>query len=248
MAYIKQTWADGPSGGTPLSAARLNFMETGIESRLTVAVKSGAYTLTASDDVILANATSAGFTLTLPTAVAPVGRVYSIKKTDATSNVVTVATTSAQTIDGLTTRTIDIQYGSLTVVSDGTNWLRINEEAERKVWVPAFGKAGVLTVSTGVGRLYNDLGYTLVIEKIRVSVGTAPTGSSLIVDVNKDGTTIFTTQGNRPTIAVSGVTVLSAAPDVTSWANGEYLTIDVDQIGSTVAGSDLQVQPIVRRA
>lgn len=31
MAYDKQTWVDGPEGGTPLSAERLNHMENGIE-------------------------------------------------------------------------------------------------------------------------------------------------------------------------------------------------------------------------
>lgn len=32
MAYSKQTWADGETGGTPLSAARLNPIEAGIET------------------------------------------------------------------------------------------------------------------------------------------------------------------------------------------------------------------------
>lgn len=31
MPYTKQTWSDGQAGGTPLSAARLNNMETGID-------------------------------------------------------------------------------------------------------------------------------------------------------------------------------------------------------------------------
>jgi hypothetical protein len=30
MSYVKQTWADGEAGGTPLTAARLNHMEDGI--------------------------------------------------------------------------------------------------------------------------------------------------------------------------------------------------------------------------
>ena len=30
MAYTKQTWSDGPGGGTPLDADRLNHMEDGI--------------------------------------------------------------------------------------------------------------------------------------------------------------------------------------------------------------------------
>jgi YD repeat-containing protein len=30
VAYTKQTWANGPSGGTPISAARLQHIEDGI--------------------------------------------------------------------------------------------------------------------------------------------------------------------------------------------------------------------------
>ena len=32
MAYTKQNWVDGPEGGTPLSAARLNHIEAGIQN------------------------------------------------------------------------------------------------------------------------------------------------------------------------------------------------------------------------
>lgn len=65
----------------------------------------------------------------------------------------------------------------------------------------------------------------------------------MIVDVNKNGTTIFTTQGNRPTVAISGFTSGKVSNmDVTSLADGDYLTIDLDQIGSTVPGADLTVQ------
>lgn len=100
---------------------------------------------------------------------------------------------------------------------------------------------GDVTLLTGTMRLYNDTGSTLTISTVRASVGTAPTGASLIVDIHKNGTTIFTTQANRPTIAVSTNTD-TGTPDVTSWPNGEYLTMDVDQIGSTVAGAQLVVQ------
>lgn len=103
--------------------------------------------------------------------------------------------------------------------------------------------SGALTVAAGTSRIYNDTGRTLTITGIRASVGTAPTGAAILVDVNKNGTTLFTTQGNRPTIAISGNTsgkVTNA--DVTSLASGDYLTVDVDQIGSTVAGADLVVQ------
>jgi len=32
LSYEKQTWADTAVGGTPISASRLNYMETGIET------------------------------------------------------------------------------------------------------------------------------------------------------------------------------------------------------------------------
>lgn len=114
--------------------------------------------------------------------------------------------------------------------------------------VLAFSKAGALTTATGKHRLYAPGGVTWTIAEVRASVGTAPTGASLIVDVHKSGTTIFTTQSNRPTVAASGFTDLADAVEVPSLASGEYLTVDVDQIGSSVAGEDLTVQVLLTRA
>lgn len=102
---------------------------------------------------------------------------------------------------------------------------------------------GNLVVSTGPFRLYNDTGSTWTIAGVRASVGTAPTGASIIVDINKNGTTIFTTQANRPTITAAANTSGNVTNmDVTTVAAGEYLTVDIDQIGSTVSGSDLTIQ------
>lgn len=110
----------------------------------------------------------------------------------------------------------------------------------------SFFKTGTLTVTTGTQRLPIDGTYTIV--GTRLMVGTAPTGASLIVDVNKNGTTIYTNQANRPTVAAgSNAGGPGAAPDVTTLAAGDYLTIDVDQIGSTVAGADLTVSVIVSK-
>lgn len=46
MAYNKNTWADGPSGGTPLSAARLNHFEDGIAAAAVLADVGDAATPT----------------------------------------------------------------------------------------------------------------------------------------------------------------------------------------------------------
>lgn len=107
----------------------------------------------------------------------------------------------------------------------------------------AFSNTGTLSATGGTHRLYNDTGATWTIQSVRVSVGTAPTGASILIDINVDGTTIFTTQANRPTIAASANTSGKVTNmNVTTVADGAYLTVDVDQTGSIVAGSDLSVQ------
>lgn len=88
--------------------------------------KTGAYTATTTDEVISADATSAAFQITLPTAVSKAGQTYTIKRANAGANAVTVGTTSSQTIDGATTYSLSAQYKFVTVVSNGANWLIIS--------------------------------------------------------------------------------------------------------------------------
>ena len=87
-----------------------------------VATKTANYTALQSDDVIRGDATSGAITITLPTAVGNTGEVFHIKKIDSSVNAVTIATTSSQTIDGVTTQTLGVQYKNLTVVSNGSGW------------------------------------------------------------------------------------------------------------------------------
>ncbi len=104
-----------------------------------------------------------------------------------------------------------------------------------------FTMEGDLAVTAGKLRIYNLTGVSRTIQKVQLSVSNAPAGAAVIVDINKGGTTIFTTQANRPQIAAGAFTGISANVDVTSWADGEYLTFDIDQIGSTSPGANLTV-------
>lgn len=69
-----------------------------------------------TDYVYLVSGTT---TLTLPTAVGNTN-LYSVKNIG--TNTVTIATTSAQTIDGSSTVTLPVKYTSLDLISDGSNW------------------------------------------------------------------------------------------------------------------------------
>jgi len=103
---------------------------------------------------------------------------------------------------------------------------------------------GTLVVSSNPLRIYNKTGATQTIREVFLAVGTAPTGAAVIVDIHKNGTTIFTDQGNRPQVAAGDNTGTTTTIDVASWADGEYLTAHIDQVGSTVAGADLVVHII----
>lgn len=85
--------------------------------------KTTTYTTTFGE-LVVCDATSAAFAVTLP-AVAPGLAPITVKKTDASANAVTVTRAGSATIDGATTYALGTQYKSVTLISDGTNWLII---------------------------------------------------------------------------------------------------------------------------
>jgi hypothetical protein len=99
----------------------------------------------------------------------------------------------------------------------------------------------VLSVNTGNIRLYNLTGEALILSKVHLAVNTAPTDAAIIVDINENGTTLFSTPSNRPQINAGSNIGETITFDDNSWADNNYLTIDIDQIGSGTAGSDLTV-------
>lgn len=84
-----------------------------------VVTKTGTYTATTSDGLILCNGT---FTINLPTAASVgAGWVYQIKNIG--TGTVTIDGNASETIDGQTTIALAVQYDNLTICSDGSNWL-----------------------------------------------------------------------------------------------------------------------------
>lgn len=82
----------------------------------------------------------------------------------------------------------------------------------------------------------------LTIVKAYAAVKTAPTGADLIIDINKNGTSIWaTTQANRLKILANATTGQQTSFDTTTLTEADQLTLDIDQIGSTISGSDLTV-------
>jgi hypothetical protein len=112
-------------GNTSTTNAQIfgTLQTQGNKVSITSIAKTGAYTIAGTDQIITGDASSAAFTITLPTAVARDGQTFTIKKIDNSANAVTLGTTSSQTIDGNTTYTLSARYKYVTVVSDGGNWM-----------------------------------------------------------------------------------------------------------------------------
>ena len=103
-------------------------------------------------------------------------------------------------------------------------------------------------LTTGTNKVYFRMPYAGTLLAVRATVNTAPTDSAIEVDINEAGSTIFSTV---LTIDASEKTSTTAAvPAVISdsaLADDAEITIDIDQVGSTIAGKGLKVYLKVRR-
>ena len=88
----------------------------------------------------------------------------------------------------------------------------------------------------------------MTLTDIRASVATAPTGSALTVDVNESGTTILSTKLTIDATEKTSETAATAAViSDAALADDAEITIDIDGVGSTIAGAGLKVTFIGER-
>jgi len=83
---------------------------------------TGSYTLLAQDEVVLCNQ-SAAMTLTIPSGILANGRILTVKDISGNAFAHPIMLSPASgNIDGLSSRTLSINYGVIRLISDGTNW------------------------------------------------------------------------------------------------------------------------------
>lgn len=90
---------------------------------LPVSAVTTDYTALQSDYTIKVNATGGNRTITLPPAASNTGRIYIIKKTDASANTVIIDGNGSETIDGAATKVLSAQNEVVTIQSDSANWI-----------------------------------------------------------------------------------------------------------------------------
>jgi hypothetical protein len=104
-------------------------------------------------------------------------------------------------------------------------------------------------LTTGAAKATFRMPYAMTLSEVRASVTTAPTGSVLTVDINETGTTILSTKITIDATEKTSETA-ATAPVIsdTALADDAEITIDIDTVGSTVAGAGLKVWLIGYRA
>jgi hypothetical protein len=98
------------------------------------------------------------------------------------------------------------------------------------------------SLTSGTTKTTFRMPYAMALTEVRASVGTAPTGSNIIVDINEGGTTILSTKLSID--ATEKTSTTATTPSVisdSSLADDAEITIDIDQIGSTIAGAGLKI-------
>ncbi len=93
--------------------------------QLNIETQSLDYTIRDDDYCTLVDASISAITITLPTAIGRDGKVFIIKAVDLT-NAVTVMPFGTQTIEGLASYSFASVNESVTIISDGSNWIIIS--------------------------------------------------------------------------------------------------------------------------
>lgn len=84
--------------------------------------KTSSYQVLSTDTTVLCNATGGTVSLTLPDPTSNTGKLLWIKKIDSSTNKCLVKRFASETIDGVAQYQLQVQYQSVLVTTDGTNW------------------------------------------------------------------------------------------------------------------------------
>lgn len=160
--------------GTPDDWTSLAF--GGVIVTDAVVAKTTTYTATTADNTITVDSSSGTFTVTLFTAVGNTGHTIRVKKTDTSFTAVTIDGDGSETIDGSTTTTVNTENESVTLQSNGTNWVIIGRHipSEWTSFTPVLTAFGTVTSSVG---MYRRVGDSLEVEASFIGgTGTASAG------------------------------------------------------------------------
>ncbi len=217
---------------TPKGSA-ITDSKTGLSYRAKTRQVSAAYTVSSTEDhTILADATDAAFTITLPAAGTNLNtRVLYIQKTDAVANTVTIDGLGSETIDGQTTYALSAQYQGVLLQSGFGSWHVIGAGASATstsnstTWTQTSANAAALASGPN--------GNTNPVFRLVNNISSAATGISIT---------------GRAAAAGADITVLSSGTDENLVINAKgagTITLNPTATGKVVVGK-AQITPQVQ--
>ena len=132
---------------------------------------------------------------------------------------------------------------------NGTGWAMLpGPPPDIDDWFVIAASDEATDLATGTDKVYFRMPYAGTLLAVKATVNTAPTGSTLICDINEAGTSVLGTKLSIDASEKTSDTAASAATIADSaLANDAEITIDIDQVGSTIKCKGLKVYMKVRR-
>jgi hypothetical protein len=104
-------------------------------------------------------------------------------------------------------------------------------------------------ITAGTGKVTFRMPFAMTLTGVKAEVTTAPTGATIIIDINEAGTSVLSTKLSIDASEKTSSTAASAAViSDSALANDAEMTIDFDQVGSTIAGAGVKVYLIGKRS
>lgn len=96
-------------------------------------------------------------------------------------------------------------------------------------------------ITVGTNKLTFRAPYAAILTGVTASCSVAPTGAAIVIDVNKNGTTMLSTKASIAAGSKTSVGGTAAVVSVPSIAADDEITVDLDQVGSTIAGAGVKI-------
>lgn len=138
------------------------------------------------------------------------------------------------------------EAGGLLVTHDGAgNWLidasGIGIGTGDKPQEQAFYFGGILKITIGEGGQWSAWEAAQLIG-VKANVTVPSQGSPIIVDIKKNGVSMYGSSINYPFIPANEKNVLFPLPSDVMIAQDDEITVDIIDVGATVPGTDLTIQ------
>ena len=137
----------------------------------------------------------------------------------------------ASALDDLTDVVITSPVTNHILKYNGTNWVNAVSNSTNYL-TKTLEYVGVLSVNNGIRKWW--INNTFTITRILAFLDLAPTGAGVIIRINKNGV-------SSTTLTVNAASASATSSVSIALVQGDYITVDITQVGSTFAGSDLAV-------